>query len=449
MNWLDRAFDAIFAGGLGSAYEGLSNASDSARQTQRKKDKGKLQGDGRENMPEWLQQYASMGVGSDGQISSKAIGNGAGYSNTQLMDMQYNHDEAQLDRDWNEQMYLKYQSPDAQMRQYQEAGLNPALMYGGVDINGPSGGSSASTSSSQAGEGPQAGFERVMGVISSLMQLMNGSGNIASTVQNINTQHVQNENQTNATLAEVGLKSAQEEQVRVQTNGQLLENELKKVNLKYADALKQLEVEKAQEEINNLRSQREEMASRISLNNSEIELNGHRIQLVDAQMNTEEKRASCVMAQTTLTNLEADKVRLILPYVQAKEEAELNLTYATTDAQKASASKALADADLALVNASKEQKLIDAGYCDEVVSKMKMERRTGYVDCIAGNIANIINANANMVKSGAQVLNALKPGFSRVNFSYSPYDDVDEQYYGDSSRKSIGTGSNYPLTRVH
>ena len=104
MNWLDRAFDAIFTGGLGSAYEGLSNASDSARQTQRKKDKGKLQGDGRENMPEWLQQYASMGVGSDGQISSKAIGNGAGYSNTQLMDMQYNHDEAQLDRDWNEQM---------------------------------------------------------------------------------------------------------------------------------------------------------------------------------------------------------------------------------------------------------------------------------------------------------------------------------------------------------
>ena len=80
---------------------------------------------------------------------------------------------------------------------------------------------------------------------------------------------------------------------------------------------------------------------------------------------------------------------------------------------------------------------------------MKMERRTGYVDCIAGNIANIINANANMVKSGAEVLNALKPGFSRVNFSYSPYNDIDDQDYGDSSSKSIVVRGNYPLTRVH
>ena len=195
---------------------------------QNRVNKGKSQtSDQRSILPEWLQQYASMGTDKDGNISSKAIGNGAGYSNTQLMDMQYNHDEAQIDRDWNEQMYLKYQSPDAMMRQYQEAGLNPALMYeGGVDINGPSGGSSASTSSSQAGEGPQAGFERVMGVMSTLMQLMTGSGNIASTVQGIQSQRVQNENQTSKTNADVGLIEEQTKGVREDNARKSIENEI-------------------------------------------------------------------------------------------------------------------------------------------------------------------------------------------------------------------------------
>lgn len=61
-------------------------------------------------------------------------------------------------------MYIKYQSPEAQMRQYQAAGLNPALMYqGGVDINGPSGGSAASASGAVGGDTPQSGFEMVIG----------------------------------------------------------------------------------------------------------------------------------------------------------------------------------------------------------------------------------------------------------------------------------------------
>ena len=291
------------------------------------------------------------------------------------------------------------------MRQYDEAGVNSALMYGGVDINGPSGGSSASTSSSQAGEGPQAGFERVMGVISSLMQLMNGSGNIASTVQNINTQHVQNENQTNATLAEVNLKKAQEDNIKVDTNGKIIKNAIEEVNLKYADTLKQLEVQERQEKINNLKEERKKIASEISLNNSEIELNGQRIQLVGKQMNSVEAETCLKMAQTTLTNVNAESARLVLPYIQAREEAQIQLTYATTEQQKMSAQKAYADANLALVNASKEQGLIDAGYCDEVVKKMKQERVTGYIDSIAGNVANITNAVANTVS-------ALKPGIT-------------------------------------
>lgn len=36
----------------------------------------------------------------------------------------------QINKNWQEKMYNQYQSPQAMVRQYKEAGLNPALMYG-------------------------------------------------------------------------------------------------------------------------------------------------------------------------------------------------------------------------------------------------------------------------------------------------------------------------------
>lgn len=45
---------------------------------------------------------------------------------------QFSASQAELQRQFQEDMYLKYQSPGAMMRQYAEAGLNPALMYGGA-----------------------------------------------------------------------------------------------------------------------------------------------------------------------------------------------------------------------------------------------------------------------------------------------------------------------------
>lgn len=45
--------------------------------------------------------------------------------------MNFQANEAQKDRDFQEQMYNQYNSPQALVRQYQEAGINPALMFGG------------------------------------------------------------------------------------------------------------------------------------------------------------------------------------------------------------------------------------------------------------------------------------------------------------------------------
>lgn len=41
------------------------------------------------------------------------------------------------ERAYNEEMYNKYQSPEAMLEQYKDAGLNPSLMYGGMNIDSP------------------------------------------------------------------------------------------------------------------------------------------------------------------------------------------------------------------------------------------------------------------------------------------------------------------------
>ena len=226
MKWYQYLTDVLFYGGISSAINGSKAGVDAIKNNNShdsRVNKGKSQtSEQRSGFPDWLQKYAQMGTDSDGNISSKAIGNGAGYSNTQLMDLQFNHDEAQIDRDWQERMYLQYQSPDAMMRQYDEAGVNSALMYGGVDINGPSGGSSASTSSSQAGEGPQAGFERVMGVMSTLMGLISGTGDIASQIKGL-------QNQTALANADVELKRSQKNKTEAEAQHQETENQWQNV----------------------------------------------------------------------------------------------------------------------------------------------------------------------------------------------------------------------------
>lgn len=203
----------------------------SARRQNNKRDNGKLQGD-RSGFPEWLQKYAGMGLDENGEISSDAIGRGKGFSNTQLAEMQYNHDEAQLDRQFQEDMYNKYQSPEAQMRQYQDAGLNPALMYqGGVDINGPSGGSAASVSGASGGDSPTNSFEQVMGVMSQFINMITGASGIGSSVMNT-------VNQSKATNSTVALQDADIAKKEEETKGIKIDNERKQIQLTIDRAVK-------------------------------------------------------------------------------------------------------------------------------------------------------------------------------------------------------------------
>lgn len=346
--------------------------------------------------------YGALGADDDGNRNSKTIGRGGAFSNTQLAEMQFNHDEAQIDRDWNERMYNLYQSPEAQMRQYQEAGLNPALMYnGGVDINGPSGGSSASASGAVGGENPQSGFERVMGVMSQFLNMITGASSVGRSVVDLRNQTAQTNSTVSLQNSDAALKDAQTEQTRVQTNNAILDGELKQLDLSYKKQFYELDIKEQQERISNLKKQGEKILSDIDVNNSVITLNGAQIDLTRGLTNKADKECALLTSQSLLTNLEAEKLQKVMPFVQAREAAELQLTYATTEAQKADKEKKLAEADEALMAVAKEQKIIDSGYYEERVKGMKSDRRRAIADCVVGNICDVVKTGVGVVTGTA------------------------------------------------
>lgn len=333
----------------------------SARRQNRKRDKGKLQGD-RSGFPEWLQQYANMGLNENGEISSDAIGRGKGFSNTQLAEMQYNHDEAQLDRQFQEDMYNKYQSPEAQMRQYQDAGLNPALMYqGGVDINGPSGGSAASVSGAQGGDTPTNSFEQVMGVMSQFMNMITGASNIGNQV-------IQLKNQTAETKATIAEKRAHADNLAADTEGKKLGNQ---ITAAFGMARAYYENKQLQASIKQTYQNIRESASRIDLNNSTIEVNGQKIQVAKSE-------AELNWAKASLTKFNEEQGRLLLEPSMKLLKAQIYLTIAQGEktseeaaqveldsVAKRNAEYAQAAKDMA--QAAVTQGLLDNDYCKKFV----------------------------------------------------------------------------------
>lgn len=79
---------------------------------------------------------------------------GSGLTGAQQEANAFSASEAQAARNWTEKMYQQYESPSALMQQYIDAGLNPALMYGGTV--GGNVGSAAAAPSSVGAESPQA-----------------------------------------------------------------------------------------------------------------------------------------------------------------------------------------------------------------------------------------------------------------------------------------------------
>lgn len=210
------------------------------KRRQRKQNKGKEQtslvGQG---LGDIIDKYGNMGADANGVRTSAGNSRGDSFNNTQLAEMQYNHDEAQIDRQWQEDMYRKYQSPEAQMRQYDDAGLNRALAYnGGVDINGPSGASAASADVASRGENPVNGFQSAMGVMSTVMELLLGGSNLATSLKSISNQSKGVENDTSRTEHDNALTDAQAKKADEETKGVKIDNDRKQLQFTIEQATK-------------------------------------------------------------------------------------------------------------------------------------------------------------------------------------------------------------------
>lgn len=126
-----------------------------------------------------------------GNFWKKITGLGTTGSEREAMDFnagqaQINRDfqsaEAQKARQWQQDFYTQFQSPQAQVRQFQDAGLNPALMYGrGVT---PASASSASNGPS----GDSASVQMPAVDSSSLLQMLFGAAKLPSEIDLLNAQ---------------------------------------------------------------------------------------------------------------------------------------------------------------------------------------------------------------------------------------------------------------------
>lgn len=172
--------------------------------------------------------------------------------------------EAQKARQFQEDVYTKYQSPQAQVRQYQEAGLNPALMYGRgvtpVSLSPASAGPSGSSASASP-----VGVSGVEGLVSML-------SNFAKLP------------------SEVELMSAQSEDLRASALG-------KKIHNSYSPQLLEQELQKGEMSVLNSQAALTTAQFQWQLMDSQAKLNYVNSQLSDAQIDS-------IIVQTEKTKLE-------------------------------------------------------------------------------------------------------------------------------------------------
>lgn len=354
------------------------------------------------------QLYASQG----GNSTSGQREAGFAFSNVDLLKMQYDLNQRDEERAYNEEMYEKYQTLPAQVAQMQEAGLNPALMYGD-GASSPSAMSPSPEVDSSSASGSGRDYSK-MARVSQIFQMLTGGMQIASQI-----------NQQTAS-AQLMRSEANLNNIDAKTRGDINDLTLEQMrsNIKNTDidsVLKQTlqEVNKTHAKVN---------ISEAELNNlkSDWQRFSNRIANVDADV-----------AETTKDTIIAYK-RAELSYIQA----QVAFTKAQTDEAKTQSALNVANAALShaneLLTMTKnlaENEMVDSGYYlmaatkqAEEVKKIQQDIKTadslkGVYDSLerlrgleadnyklemwAGIITNGIGAVSNSISSTAAGVNAI------------------------------------------
>lgn len=346
------------------------------------------------------------------EIISAIIGAGASTANNAAniahqvaenqKDRNFNAEQASLNRDFQSKeaelayerqldYYNTTQSPEAMVKQYQAAGLNPAMLAGGV--SGSSAPISAPSGSSASSHG------------SPLPQMTN----ILSDAMNLETMK--------ATI----------EEIRSRTNKNEAETQSIEKATSWMDIMKSTEVDSMKAGIDKIRSdisvneqsveesiQRvKESVKKVEHYESEIEVNGALVDLHGSQQVLNESKA-------IVEKLNAATLQKMLPYIEKRQEAEIALTEAKTEEAKYSAESLMYEANLKMLKMLVDQKLIDSSYYDSVVDQAhwdaKMKKREYKwkpindicynVSMLAIGAGSVMSGAGSLVTGGAAAMNA-------------------------------------------
>lgn len=307
---------------------------------------------------------------------------GQSLSNAEREANAFNAAEAEKSRDFQVRMYEEYNSPQAMMQQYSDAGLNPALMYEGY--------SPSSVSSNAQADSVSPSSEA--NVLTDVMQTMLG---IVSAKQQID------------------LQKAQIKSINADTEGKEIDNANKQRMYDIEYTLKDVDVQKAQSEIkkntaevDKITQDIKESVSRVNLNNKQIEIGDSTIELQGSQKELNETKA-------IVEKLNADTIAAMLPYVQRVQEANLRLSEANTQKAWAEADRELALAENLMLKSMAENKLIDAGYYEEMALKQRRERKAITANATVGNVCNVIGTVSKSVSD-------ITGSFAKVVDSFIP-----------------------------
>lgn len=292
------------------------------------------------------QLYESQG----GNTSYKQREEGFGFSNVDLLKMQYDINQRDEERAYNEEMYEKYQTIPAQVAQMQDAGLNPALMYG----DGASSPSAVSPSPEvDSGSASSTGQSySTFARISQLFSMITGGLQIASKInqETANAQLMRSEAKINKIDADTRGESNKLtiEQMRSNIANANADTLLKEAEKEVAKT--HVGVNVSQTSLNELKGEWQKFSNRIAQVDAEV---AERTKDVVVQYKSAE--LSYLKAQEAFTNAKTD---------ESKTSAALNI-----------ANTALSHANqlLTMTKYLSEQEMLDSGYYLTLATKQAEE----------------------------------------------------------------------------
>lgn len=262
---------------------------------------------------------------------------GAGLTGAEIEANRFSSLEAEKAFDREVEFYEKYSSPKAQINSQIEAGVNPFGLSG--TSSGPVASSSSPSSVSPTGGTDMFGLVQTLLNFSLHKKEVDSSIALNRSVEAKNYAEAENTSKNTSWIDRLNTLKLDEMQSAIDNNRQSVNESIQRV---------------------------QESISRVKVNDSTIELNGAQILLNGTQSELNKTKSICY-------ELDAQKASLLMPYIQARQEAEIAFTTAQTEEARHSAEKAMYDANVSMLKGMVESDLISQGYYDNLVNKSEFE----------------------------------------------------------------------------